>query len=155
MGTRKILRESRIVIMGLNLLERFGAELNSFRSLSEEEKTLLYDTLQLIAVSKRDYHQNHYVLSKMVMDRFSVPVEPEHTISPAYLREITIAEKSFRSLKEKIIILGLIIDGHISKREKKRIEELQAAGAIRSGTQQITAIKDSFVYGKGIDVNTF
>lgn len=154
MGTRKILRESRVIIMGLNLLEQFEKEITTFRTLSEREKTLLYDTLQLIAVSKRDYHQNHYVLSKMIMNRFEIPVEKEHGISPSYLKEIPVTDKTFRSLNEKIIILGLIIDGHISKREKKRIEELKESGVIISNTQQISAIKDSFVYGKGIAINT-
>jgi hypothetical protein len=107
-----------------------------------------------VAVSKRDYHQNHYVLAKILIDRFGIPVEKEHPISPSYAEDVLGTDTTFRVFNERIIILGFILDGDISSRERKRFNQLKTAGLIRAGKEELVSIKDSFVYGKGIDVKT-
>lgn len=152
MGTRKILKESRVIIMGVNYLEQYENELAGFRTLSEKEKTLLYDTLQYIAISKRDYHQNHYVLTKILMQRFDIPVEKEHLISDGYRQELLNASDDFKALNEKVIVLGFLLDGTLSGREKKLITRLHAEGIIRTDKAGMLALNNAFVYGKGIGI---
>jgi hypothetical protein len=150
MGTAKVLKESRIIIMGVNYLKHFEIELFKFRVLSEVEKSILYDSLQYIAISKRDYHQNHYVLSKIIIDNFSIATESLHLISKDYEINLKSCENDFKKLNEKILILGLVLDGNVSYREKNRIKRLNASGVLALKFAEIKKIANDFTYGKGI-----
>ena len=152
MGTAKILKESRIIIMGVNYLKHFEKELQSFRQLTELEKSLLYDTLQYIAVSKRDYHKNHFVLSKIVIDHFSITTEKLHKISENYGTQIRSCSNDFKMLNEKILIPGIVLDGSVSFRESNRIKKLHSMQVLTSNQNKIKNIAKEFMYGKGIDI---
>ncbi len=152
MGTAKILKESRVIIMGVNYLDYFKHEIVQFRTLSEVEKSILYDSLQFIAISKRDYHQNHFVLSKIIIENFSIKTEPLHIISKDYENKIKSSEIDFKKLNEKLLILGMVLDGNISYREKNRIKKLNTSGVLSHDFATIKKIATNFTYGKGIDI---
>ena len=151
MGTAKVLKESRIIFMGVNYLHYFGIELTKFRTLSDVEKSILYDSLQYIAISKRDYHQNHYALSKIVIENFSIKTEPLHIISEDYENKLKSCEQDFKNLNEKILILGIVLDGNISYREQKRIKRLNDSGVLSNTYAKIKKLANDFTYGKGIE----
>src|SRR5262245_41199032 len=54
-----VMREAHVIIMGQTLVDILIARL-PHRELSADEQELLYDTLQYIAICKRDFHHNHY-----------------------------------------------------------------------------------------------
>jgi hypothetical protein len=149
-GTAKVLKESRIVIMGVNYLQFFEKEISKFRELNAKEKLILYDTLQYIAISKRDYHQNHYVLSKIVIENFSIITENLHQITKDYENNLKSCENDFKTLNEKILILGIVLDGTVSFREQKRIKKLNTTGVLMYKFAEIKKIAKDFTYGKGI-----
>jgi hypothetical protein len=149
-GTWKILMESRINIMGINYLNNLKFELSAFRELNDDEKSILYDTLQLIAVSKRDYHQNHYILSKFVIETFSIKTEPLHLISNEYESKLKSCKLDFKQINEKILIFGFMLDGNVSYREKKRIKKLNDSGVLHHSFEEIRNMTKDFIYGKGI-----
>jgi hypothetical protein len=151
MGTAKVLKESRIVFMGVNYLQQFEIELSKFRALSELEKSILYDSLQYISICKRDYHQNHYVLSKIIIDNFSITTESVHLISKDYEINLKSCENDFKKLNEKILILGIVLDGVVSYRERNRIKRLNTSGVLTLRFSEIKEIANGFVYGKGIE----
>jgi len=153
-GTKMILRESRIIILGVNFLNHFKDELDAFRELNVEEKVLLYDTLQFIATSKRDYHKNHYVLSKMIIERFQIEIEKEHQISNDYYNRLINSKSDFKLLNEKIIILGFVLDGRISIREKVRVNKLYSMKIINSDYDEVLKKSSDFNYGKGLQFSS-
>lgn len=75
LGVPKVLRQARVIIMGQNYLNHFNTDLHNFRKLTTNEKAILYDTLQFIAESKRDYHQNHFHLSKLIIEHFQIETQ--------------------------------------------------------------------------------
>jgi hypothetical protein len=151
MGTAKILKDSRIVIMGVNYLQLFEIEISKFRDLNSSEKVLIYDTLQYIAICKRDYHQNHCELTKIVIERFSIKTENLHLISKEYENKLKKCDDNFKKLNENILILGMIIDGRVSYREKKRINKFCSSGVLTHNFREIKNMSQKFIYGKGID----
>ena len=151
LGTAKVLKESRIVIMGVNYLQFFEKEISKSRELNAKEKLILYDTLQYIAIFKRDYHQNHYVLSKIVIEQFSIITEDIHQISKDYENKLKDCDDDFKKLNQKIIILGIVLDGSVSYREQKRINKLYASGVLTHKFAEIKKIATNFTYGKGIE----
>jgi len=152
MGTAKVLKESRIIFMGVNYIQNFEIELSKFRALSEIEKSILYDSLQYISISKRDYHQNHYALSKMIIDNFSIATESIHLISKDYEINLKSCDNDFKKLNEKILILGIVLDGNVSYREQKRIKKLKYSGVLNLKFAEIKKIANDFTFGKGIEI---
>lgn len=149
-GTRQVLREARIIIMGQNYLDYFKEELKLFRELSSKEKILLYDTLQLVAMSKRDYHKNHYLLSLLIIEQFGITTSEQHAVSPDYYEQLNSCAADLKQLNEKILILGFVLDGSISKHEKKLITELKNKKIIRQSSEEIKTLAERFIYGKGL-----
>ncbi len=150
LSTRKVLREAKVIIMGQALIGLFLQRLPG-RELSHPEKVLLYDTLQYIAMSKRDFHQNHYLLTKSLLEYFHVSVEDEHQLPDDYLERLRSAPDSIRALCKISIILGFILDGQFSSRERLRVRRLNNLGIIRESYTDIKRYSREFLNGAGID----
>jgi hypothetical protein len=148
-GTRKVLRQTRVIIMGQNYLIHFKVELNKFRELTEIEKSIVYDTLQFISESKRDYHQNHFMLSKLIIEHFQIKIEKTHNMNGKYFLNINDSAEDFKLLNEKIILLGFVLDGEISVREKKRLKLLIDAKVTNKSMQDVLLLRHVFLNGKG------
>jgi hypothetical protein len=78
-ATHAVLREAKVVLMGPDAIRLLVRRLAG-QALSPIERALVYDTLQYIAVSKRDFHQNHYLLTKEVLEIWQIPAEPRHPL---------------------------------------------------------------------------
>jgi hypothetical protein len=153
MATRTILREARVMIMGQNLIDAFEP---NFRSISlkinhlSDSKTLIYDTLQFIAVSKRDYHANHAYLTAKVLKAFDIPIETQHLVPTNYAERLANADPIVKNFCQFIIIIGLLLDGEISWRERQRIQKLHSEGILEPSVSEIVALKNDFLEGRGI-----
>ena len=64
-----VMREAKVIILGQAAVGLMLQRLPEV-ALSSAEQDLLYDTLQYIAISKRDFHGNHYLLTKGLLDHF-------------------------------------------------------------------------------------
>ena len=92
-----VMREARVIIMGQTLINLLIARLPQ-RELSAAEKELLYDTLQYIAICKRDFHQNHYLLTKALLEFFQVPGKKYHRLPDDYPERLKCASCFSRAL---------------------------------------------------------
>ena len=150
-GTRLLLREARVIIMGQNLIEELIARMPQQMLLSEEEKTLLSDTLQYIAVSKRDFHQNHYLLTRHLFALFGIEARQGSWTEQDYLKRLSATTDPHRRFCTLVILLGLILDGRISTREKRKIDQLYREDLIPYDQKEMTGIAADFVEGRGIE----
>ena len=123
--------------------------INKFRELTEIEKSIVYDTLQFISESKRDYHQNHFMLSKLIIEHFQIKIEKTHNMNGKYFLNINDSAEDFKLLNEKIILLGFVLDGEISVREKKRLKLLIDAKVTNKSMQDVLLLRHVFLNGKG------
>jgi hypothetical protein len=153
MATRNILREARVMIMGQNLIdfivptfEKIASEIKDL----PETKSLIYDTLQFIAVSKRDYHANHAYLTAKILPIFGIKIEEKHLIPNDYDLRLAAAEPTLKRFCQLLIIIGLLLDGQISWRERKRIQEFHQKNIIDLSVSQLLSLKDDFLEGRGI-----
>src|SRR5262245_65411709 len=110
-----VMREARVIIMGQTLIDLLIARLPQ-RELSAVEKELLYDTLQYIAVCKRDFHQNHYLMTKAVLEFFHVPAEEYHCLPDDYAERLKQAPAATAELCQLIIMLGFMLAERICRR---------------------------------------
>jgi hypothetical protein len=73
-------------------------------------------------------------------------------ISKDYEINLKSCENDFKKLNEKILILGIVLDGNVSYREKNRIKRLNTSGVLTLEFSKIKEIANGFMYGKGIEI---
>ena len=144
-----VMRQARVVVMGQALIANLMDELPA-RVLSSDEQTLLYDTLQFIAVSKRDFHPNHYLLTRELLRRFQIPAHEAHPLPSDYLSRLHEAAPNLQALCRLVILLGFMLDGNFSWRERSRLRALQAAGLFTESTGTVARYTKDFLNGAGI-----
>src|SRR6516162_7286167 len=118
-----VMREAKVIILGQAAVGLLLQRLPEV-SLSSAEQGLLYDTLQYIAISKRDFHGNHYLLTKGLFDHFHIPPKPYHRLSEDYLDKVQGARPGVQALCRMVIVLGFILDGRLSWREQWKLRHL-------------------------------
>jgi hypothetical protein len=145
-----VMREARVIIMGQTLINLLIARLPR-RELSAAEKELLYDTLQYVAVCKRDFHQNHYQMTRALLEFFHVPAEKYHRLPDDYAERLKQAPAAPAALCQLIILLGFILDGRISWRERLRIRQMNRLGVLKESQTDLKRYARDFLNGAGVD----
>jgi len=145
-----VMREARVIIMGKTLIDILIARLPR-HELSMAEMELLYDTLQYIAVCKRDFHQNHYLLTKALLEYFYIPAEKYHHLPEDYAERLKQAPAAPAALCRLIILLGFILDGRVSWRERLRIRQMNRLGVLRESHADLKRYARDFLNGAGVD----
>ena len=144
-----VMREARVIILGQTAVGLMLQRLPEV-ALSSAEQDLLYDTLQYIAISKRDFHGNHYVLTKGLLDHFHITPKPNHPLSEDYLDKVQGAAPGVQALCRLVILLGFILDGHLSWRERRELRRLNDHGVLPEGEREVKRRLRDFVNGAGI-----
>jgi hypothetical protein len=147
--TRVNLRKARVVVMGQTsiaiMLRQFPPlQLNAW------EQGLIYDALQYIAVNKRDFNANHYCLTQAVIGHFGIPVEPVHALPKDFLEKLERARVSVGNICRTIIVLGFVLDGRVSWRERRELRQLRALGIFDLSARDLEACRRDFVDGQGL-----
>jgi hypothetical protein len=150
-GTKIILRQARVIITGQNLIEEVAGRIQVSQPADEAFKILLYDTLQYIAVSKRDFHQNHYLLTKTLFDQYDIPPQENHWLEAGYYEKLKAADPHHRRVCQLVIVLGFLLDGKLSYREKLQVKELQQEGLLDMDAAAIKKYQDDFLAGRGVE----
>lgn len=146
-SVRAVLREARVIIFGQRLIATLLRRLPA-GPLPVAEAALLYDTLQYVAVSKRDYHRNHYVLTRELLTRFEIPAEARHPLPADYLDRLRRAPASSAALCRLIILLGFVLDGQLSRRERRRLEQLAGLGILREPASAVARAAQDILDGR-------
>jgi hypothetical protein len=145
-----VMREARVIIMGQRLIDLVIARLPR-HVLSAAEKELLYDTLQYVAICKRDFHQNHYLLTKALLEFFQVPAEEYHRLPDDYAERLKKAPAAPSALCRLIILLGFILDGRVSWRERLRLRQMNRLGVLKESHADLKRYARDFLNGAGVD----
>src|SRR5262245_59857181 len=149
-SVQTVMREARVIMMGQTLINLLIARLPR-RELSEAEKELLYDTLQYIAIFKRDFHRNHYLLTKSLLEFFQVPGKKYHRLSDDYVERLKQAPPASAALCQLIILLGFILDGRVSWRERLRLRQLKRIGVLKVSQADLKRYARDFLNGVGVE----
>ncbi len=147
--THVILRNARVVVMGQTSIEIIRRQFPKL-ALTAEEKILVYDTLQFIAVNKRDFHANHYYLTRAVVDHFAIAVEPAHPLPGDYPSKLKTARPAVADLCRLIVVLGFLLDGRLSWRERLQVKRLRELGILDLTYDDLEDYRRNFVDGQGL-----
>lgn len=150
-GTHVILSKAKIIIMGQNFIEGISQSIYKVQPETPEFKIMLYDTLQFIAISKRDFHENHFLLTKNLFTLYNITAKDRHLLADDYLDQVKSLEVKERNIILLLIITGFLLDGKISYREKNTIREMNRLGVFEESEANISKWSHDFLYGKGLD----
>lgn len=145
-GTHLVLSKTKVCIMGSNLIDDFIKNLD-VKSIEENEKELIYDTLQLIAMSKRDYHQNHYLLTQAIFTHFDIKPKEKHVFTTKYYENLAKTNQNIQKLCNELLIFGFILDGKISKNESRKIKTLNQLGLLKQTFAEFKVMNTNFLNG--------
>lgn len=148
-GAYTILDEAKIGILGSNFIKKFVDDI-FINEIQDSEKELIYDTLQLIAMSKRDYHKNHYLLTALLFEKYRIIPIAKRIFKPDYYKQLAQSRQEIKDLCNKIIVIGFIIDGKISTHEKKKITTLENHGILKYNYQELKTMSYQFRNGKSM-----
>ncbi|MBL9105220.1 MAG: hypothetical protein JNL82_30015 [Myxococcales bacterium] len=150
-STHAVLREARVIIMGQKLIEHLGQRVPVSLAADEAGRELIYDTLEFIAVSKRDFHQNHFLLTRALVERYAIKVKPVHPLPPDYADKLRAAPGPLREACTLLIVLGFVLDGQLSLRERRRIARLREEGVLPYTAAEVQAMCAAFMSGEGVE----
>lgn len=148
--THVILRNARVVVMGQTSIEIVRRQLPEL-SLSPWERELIYDSLQFIAINKRDFHANHYYLTKGIIDHFGITVEENHPLPDDFIEKLKTARQTVADICRLIIVLGFLLDGTLSWRERKELAMLRQQDILQISYHELEKYRQDFVDGQGLD----
>ncbi len=148
-GTLQVLQQGRVVIMGQNLVEHAFGEMKDAWPTLKGQSDLVYNSLQFIAISKRDYHFNHSILTRLFAERYQLQKPAGDFKEAAYLQQLRASPADVKQLCKWIIALGFLLDGSLSTREKKRLEQLDALGLAPADWATMKGWARAFMDGKG------
>lgn len=147
-ATYQVAKQGKLFVLGQGLIQQYNKQLPE--KISENEKNIIYDTLQYIAISKRDYHYNHAVLTELLINKYNISTEKLHLLPKDYflkLNKLT-EEESLRF--KNLVLMGYILDGKISTKELKEIEKLNSKTHLSIDIIKINEKLNEFIKGKGI-----
>lgn len=151
-ATYIVIREAKVRIMAPFLIEELTEDLYEDFQADEGFRDFLHNILQLIAVVKRKYHHNHYLLVEKLIKQFDLDYQ-HITVLPRE-KIIEQAQKLKPQTQEgvaKLLIFGMLIDGHMSKKEKKVLEQIQQTYPLNYTWKDLKKWETSFYTGQGLD----
>ncbi len=146
-----VIHETKVRIMAPNLIRQLCKDLFIRYQHTPEFTEYIYDTLQYIAMSKRKYHHNHFLLAKNILVTFNIPVKEVHPLHEKYFDKIKNAKPEIKDGVIQLLLLGFIIDGNLSPKESSTIQKLYKEGIIPYNVTMVKKWISSFIQGKGLD----
>jgi len=151
-ATNRVIREAKIRILAPHLITLLTQKLKKQLIDNQDFKLVLYDSLKFIAIAKRSFHHNHYLLAESLIEAFELEIQSRPALSEADL--IQKAKKLNQEAREgltKVLILGMLIDGKLSRQERKALLDLsQKDELIELDLAQLKKWETSFIQGKGL-----
>lgn len=151
-ATNSVIKEAKVRIMAPNMVIRLTDQLYEILKDDEEFKDFLFDALQFIAVIKRKFHHNHYFLVEKLILKFDIETKDQQTLAQEELiAKLNSINSEAREGIAKLFLFGMIIDGKLSLKEKKTLQELQKRGLVTFDWSILKRWEHSFVNGQGLD----
>lgn len=150
LAANKILSEAEIISMGRRAIEQVTSSLPMLSRDAAFEDSI-YDALQFIAMSKRDFHPNHVALADAVLDRYGIPLRESHWFTQDSVARFRRLPPEQRKIVSLVVVAGLVLDGRLSARESKRLALLDGAELLGVSETQIRQWAKEFRKGRGIE----
>lgn len=148
-AARVVIKESRVRIMANPIIKDFAKKLHEEQYNNPEFVNELYYMLDFVAITKRKFHGNHYMLALVVLQEFGIKPNPEHEYDTEFLDRMEKASDKTIEGFSKVNLMGMALDGVISKKEELLIYNWRKKGIYAFTTEQTKQATKEFFEGQG------
>lgn len=147
----RVIREAKVRVIAPSLIQQFVNQIKIEMKDNEAFKNMLMEALQFIAITKRNFHHNHYLLAQQLIQSFSIQKVKEIPASQrALIEKVKSLEPGTRQALLKLLLFGILIDGKLSWREIRFLRKLQSENIILLNVKKLKEWEKSFREGRGI-----
>jgi len=150
-GARTIMNETRVRVMAPPLIKKFTQQLFDDFKDNIEFKSAIYNTLQAISTSKRSFHYNHFLLATSVLNQFNIPVDSTPEFEEDFLMKIPKFDEAIEKAVAKLLLFGIMIDGRLSLREKRALQNLRELGVMPYSKEEVKRWTKDYFEGRGLE----
>lgn len=148
-AARVVIKESRVRIMANPIIRDFASKLYAEQWDNPEFVKELYYMLDFVAITKRKFHGNHYMLALVILQEFGIKPDAEHQYDKEFLNRMEKATPKTIEGFSKVNLMGMALDGVISKKEELLIYQWRKKGIYTYTVEQTKQATHEFFEGKG------
>ncbi|HLP11889.1 MAG TPA: hypothetical protein VK177_08165 [Flavobacteriales bacterium] len=148
-AANKVLKQARVRILSPGFIQQTVMHLHKKYHNDPRFVDLIYDTLQFLAVRKRSFHENHYLLSVNLLKTFNVPLKNTHDVPEDFVEKLKALPEEIQDDIAHLIIIGMIVDGKLTYLERKSLDQMSEAGIIEYNSEEVNQIMHAFINGRG------
>lgn len=117
-----------------------------------EFRNEIYHILDYLAIMKRAFHDNHYLLSKFTLAEFEIDVDPNHVHDENFLKRIEKGSELTKKGFSQLVLFGMMIEGRLSSAEKRKLRKMREAGIFLYSYEEAQKATKEYYEGKGIEL---
>ena len=144
----EVLHEAQIRVMAPTTIREFVNELHDEWGKSNEFRPLILEALDYAAILKRQYNYAHFMLTETLIDRFELRTDA--TLTGHFAERAAQTPAHVRRSLERLIVFGVLVDGKLSRIEKKRLSQLRRKGFLTHSAADIQRIGEEYNQGRGL-----
>ncbi|GAA4416495.1 hypothetical protein GCM10023187_47960 [Nibrella viscosa] len=142
-----VIHEAKIRIMAPLTIRGFVDEIHEEWGQNPQFCALIPEALSFLSIQARQYNYAHLLLTEELMDRFGLDViHPKGRL----LEQMAQVPDEVRQGLERLIVFGALIDGRLSRLEKRRLRQLKVNGWLTYQMTEIKAMGKQFCQGRGL-----
>tara|TARA_B110000285_G_scaffold191467_1_gene219281 strand:- start:73 stop:1188 length:1116 start_codon:yes stop_codon:yes gene_type:complete len=149
-AANRVMNETRVRVMAAPVIKDLTEEIFETQKENQEFQDELYYILDYIAIVKRTFHYNHYLLSLSILEKFSISIDAEHQYDSEFINRIKNGSKLTQSGFSKLLLFGMLIDGKLSKKEEFLIYKMNKHGYFFYNREQSKVWTKDYFMGRGI-----
>ncbi len=147
----RIIESAKIYIMAPGVIHQLAKEVEYLKS-DEDFKQNIFDAMQYVVSVKRSFHHNHYLLVAKLIEVFDLQNFKDAEPNPTkFLKNISESDEKIKKAYSKLIMMGMFIDGGISRRDFKVLKKLYADNVININPIKVKVWCKQFRKGEGLD----
>lgn len=149
-AANRVYKEAKSRVLAPPNIQLLLAHLGEEQKDNKEFKSEIYHILDYLAIMKKSFHDNHYLLSKYTLFEFEIPVDPSHKHDKSFLRRIQNGSDLTKKGFSELVLFGMLIEGRLSTTEKRTLLKLRETGIFKYSLDEAKEITKAYYEGKGI-----
>lgn len=147
----RIIESAKVYIMAPGVIHQLAKEVEYLKD-DIDFKQNIFDAMQYVVTVKRSFHHNHYLLVTKLIEVFDLTnfkdAEPNPT---AFLKNISDSPENIKKAYSKLIMMGMFIDGSISRKDQRVLKKLYNENVININPLRVKVWSKQFRNGEGLD----
>lgn len=150
-AANRVMNETRVRVMAAPVIKDISVQLFEEQKDNQEFINEMYYILDYIAILKRKFHYNHYLLSISLLNQFDISIDPDHEYDPAFMKRIQEGSELTKQGFSKLLLFGMLIDGTLSKKEEYLVYKMHEKNYFVYTREEAKKWTKDYFNGKGIE----